>query len=229
MTADRSFDWVSRHDPRSRNFGIAALHVAVEPRARHWVPGSVIDQRAEGACIGFGCALDCSSSPVRIKGVTDEFARTLYAEARAIDRVEHHHDWPEGASVLAGAKALRSRRFIEGFRWAFSVEQLRDAIIAEGPAILGVNWYESMYETEPGGLVRVDGNKVGGHCIAVHGYSPRATVKGLRGPREVFRWQNSWGLGYGVGGRGVVLIEDMERLLAEDGEACIPTGRRQPV
>lgn len=227
MPISRTFDWLSRHDPRSRAFGIAEVHAAVEPRAKYWVPGHVLDQGAEGNCVGYGCALDCSSSPVRIPEVDDYFADELFREARQIDRDADRY-WPDGASVLAGAKALRARGFIEEFRWAFGVEQLRDALIAEGPAILGVSWYEAMYETEPSGLVDIDGPLVGGHCITVHGYSPRARINGLRGTHEVFRWQNSWGPGYGVGGRGIVRIEDMDRLLADSGEACIPMWRRNP-
>jgi hypothetical protein len=56
----------------------------------------------------------------------------------------------------------------------------------------------------------------------------RWRIKGQSGTHEIFRWQNSWGLGYGVGGRGVIKAEDLERLLREDGEACIPIGRRIP-
>jgi len=68
-----------------------------------------------------------------------------------------------------------------GYRWAFSVTELRSAIIAEGPAILGVNWYESMYDTDEGGMVEVNGNIGGGHCIVAYGYSPAARVAGWRG------------------------------------------------
>jgi len=221
----RTFDWVSRHDPRSRNFAIGDVHPAVELQAKSWRTGPVLDQGEEGACVGFGCALEASSSPVRVRGVDDAWARGLYREARGIDVVEHGVDWPEGASVLAGAKALRARGLIEAFRWSFSVGELRTAIIAEGPAILGVNWYESMYETDYAGLVRVEGDIVGGHCILCYGYNPRARVAGLSGEHEVFRWQNSWGYSYGINGRGIVLMTDMERLLAENGEACIPAGR----
>ena len=175
--------------------------------------------------MGFGCSLDCSSSPVRIRHVGDAFANELFLQARAIDRAANLN-WPDGASVLAGAKALRNRGYIGGYRWAFSVTELRDAVITEGPAILGITWYDSMYETEPSGLVDVNGTVVGGHCILVYGYSPRTRINGLQGRHEVFRWQNSWGLSYGVGGRGIVRIEDMERLLADGGETCIPMGRK---
>jgi hypothetical protein len=222
---ERRFDWVSRHDPRSRAFSIAAIQPQVEPVARSWRTGPVLDQFAEGACVGFGCALELSSSPIRVPGVDNAFARELFADAREIDRSEHGFDWPDGASVLAGAKVLRARGFIDGFRWAFTVEELRAAIITEGPAILGLNWYESMYDTDEGGMVEVSGDLVGGHCILCYGYHPASRVPGWRGRHEVFRWQNSWGLSYGVNGRGIVRIADMERLLAENGESCIPVGR----
>lgn len=225
MPEERILDWVSRHDPRSRNYAIADVHPTAEPVARAWRTGPVLDQGAEGACVGFGCALELSSSPIRVPSVTNGYARTLYHDARDIDRTEHGADWPEGASVLAGAKVLRNRGFIDGCRWAFSVTDLRTAIITEGPAILGVNWYGDMYDTDPFGVVHVTGPWVGGHCILVYGYSPRARISGRRGEHEIFRWQNSWGPSYGTNGRGIVLMADMERLLAENGEACIPIGR----
>jgi hypothetical protein len=225
VVTQRSFDWVSRHDPRSRNYSIAAVRPIVEPVARSWRTGPVLDQRSEGACVGFGCALELSSSPIRVPDVDDAFARQLYRDARDVDRVEHDLNWPDGASVLAGAKVLRARGFIDSFRWAFSVEELRAAIITAGPAILGLNWYDSMYDTDESGMVEVSGELVGGHCILCYGYHPSMRVPGWRGRHEVFRWQNSWGLSYGVNGRGIVRIEDMARLLAENGESCVPVGR----
>jgi hypothetical protein len=230
----RRFDWVSRHDPRSRQYGISehiymAGQAGVVPRVQRWVPmGTPLDQGAEGSCVGHGCAHDLGGSPVRVKDMDHLYAVNLYQFARSIDRAEHGWNWPDGASVLAGAKALRARGFIGGFRWAFTIEDLRDALITTGPAILGVNWYDSMYETDPYGNVEVSGRIVGGHCIMVYGYNPRWRIKGQNGTHEIFRWQNSWGPSYGVNGRGVIKAEDLARLLAEDGEACIPIGRRIP-
>jgi hypothetical protein len=190
--------------------------------------GTPLDQGAEGHCVGFGCSHDLGGSPVRIPDLNDGFAHDVFYGARYIDRTEHGWNWPDGASVLAGAKELRKRTFIEGFRWAFSIEDLRDAIITIGPAILGINWYDSMYETDPYGNVEVNGSIVGGHCIMVYGYNPAWRIQGQPGKHEIFRWQNSWGPSYGVNGRGVIKAEDLARLLAEDGEACIPIGRRIP-
>ena len=224
---NRTFDRVVQFDERSRNYGIAEVLEAQKPRKRYWGHNTVIDQGREGACVGFAWTneLICNPRPHPDvpQYVGDAFARKIYKRAQQLD------PWPgenyEGTSVLAGAKAIMETGYLTQYRWAFNIEQVRDAVIAEGPVILGINWYDSMYSTRPSGLVEVGGKVVGGHAIALTGYNPRARLKGEGGYKEVFRWKNSWGTSYGKNGTGYVKIEDLERLLKEDGEACIPMGR----
>lgn len=224
--ADPRLDWRPRHDERSLAFPAAAVTPKVIPDRRQWSPAQVLDQGREGACVGFAWSAELGASPIRIQ-INDVFARDLYKRAQQLD------PWPgeeyEGTSILAGAKACAEKGLIGEYRWAFSVEELRDAVLGLGPAVIGIPWYSGMYRTRPSGLLDVTGKVVGGHAILVRGYHPRMRIKGegwfARHP--VFVVRNSWGAGYGRGGDAYVLESDMAALLANFGEACIPVVRRK--
>ncbi len=218
--AGRTFDWAPRHDPRSRRYGVTeTIPTPVPPRRRMWRGGPVLDQAAEGACVGFACVAEASASPVRVRGASDAAAYAWYRAAQRMD------DWVgenySGTSVLAGMQVGRQLGLYDGYRWAFGVDDVQQAVIQLGPVVIGVPWTEGMYDTDPGGLVRVGGRPVGGHCLLLTGYYPTHPVFG-----EVYRWRNSWGRSYGVRGNGWVRAADLAALLADGGEAAIPHGRK---
>jgi C1A family cysteine protease len=198
-----------------------AMPEKVTRRAKFWVPGPVLDQGQEGACVGFGWTGTLAASPNRIHTATDDVAKSIYKLAQQYD------DWPgedyEGSSVLGGAKGLKAQGFLGEYRWCFGIEDLIDAVITTGPVAIGIDWYEEMYETEPSGLVKVGGEKVGGHCLYVYGYNPKKRLKGVRGTFEACYWRNSWGSSYGINGEGIIRAEDLAVLLQADGEAVVPT------
>jgi hypothetical protein len=76
-----------------------------------------------------------------------------------------------------------------------------------------------MMTPEPGGVVRVAGDFLDGHCVAVRGL--RLTGPGgLAGPWFVV--QNSYGPAWGDGGLGLIHHRDLAFLLTHDGEQAIP-------
>jgi len=189
-------------------------------RKRVWsTPSEPFDQGNEGACVGFGWAGELSATPHRHPN-TNATARTIYALARQRDRAMGNN-WPEGASVLAGAKTCLEEKLITAYHWAFGIDDVIDALIVKGPVVLGLPWYEGMYETDNKGLVDVSGPFVGGHCIVAVGYWPNHPDFG-----EVVKWRNSWGLSYGIDGDGYIKTSDLAILLGKQGEACIPTDSR---
>jgi hypothetical protein len=192
-----------------------------------WKEGTVLDQGSEGACVGFGWVNELLSEPFPPAkqpeaSLGNAVAYSYYKQAQKID------EWPgesyEGTSVLAGAKIVQREGFISQYRWCFGIDDVRDAVISEGPVVIGVPWYSGMYRTDRSGLVVVDGEKVGGHAILLTGYDPSMVVKGK--PREVFRWRNSWGTSYGVNGSGYIKVSDLKELIKTSGEACVPIGRK---
>ena len=222
-------DWKPNHDPRSRNYSIrAALGTGLERRDRQWAPGPVLDQRAEGACVGFAFASEALADPIpvdvtRLRATVphnlDHFARFLYGMAKYID------EWPdenyEGTSVNAGAKSARNIGILNTYHWAFDIDAVIDAVCHVGPVVIGSNWHQGMYDA-PGGVLTPSGPVVGGHAYLLTGFrlssfrlggAPSLTVK------------NSWGTGWGTNGLAEIGIPHMAALLAQSGEACIPTSR----
>lgn len=226
----RKLDWESRHDEESRNFDIRKVVTRPGVKSRGWLEGQVLDQGNEGACVGFGWTAALLSRPDRwtptpSEGHGNYFAREIYYQAQMVD--EWAGENYEGTSVLAGAKILAARNLIQSYWWAFDTEAVRDTVVWASPVVIGIPWYDGMYDTAPSGLVDVSGSLVGGHCITLTGYSPKAVIDGKR--REVFRWRNSWGEEYGRKGSGYIEISDLDWLLSQNGEACVPVGKKPPV
>lgn len=228
---ERKLDWKPSFDERSRGYGIRAL-LGPSPEKRQskfWQEGTVLDQGSEGACVGYGWLAEILAEPESpdeqpAPDFGNKLARLFYKEAQKVD------EWPgedySGTSVLAGAKVMKEYGYISEYRWCFSIDDIIDAVVSEGPVVIGIPWYSSMYQTNSLGLTGVKGEKVGGHCIVLTGYHP-AKLFG-RQSLEVFRWRNSWGQSYGIDGSGYIRVSDLRKLFEEGGEACIPIIRNKP-
>lgn len=221
MPNDRILDRKVHFDDQSRNFPIRRQLGKPKPlMKRIWKPGlNVLDQGQEGQCVIFGWGAELAASPHRYD-INDKWCRQHWPIVVAKDR-EMGNDYSDGASVLAGAKAMQMLGNVKSYYWGFGIDDVLQTLSRRGPVVLGVNWYSSMYETDERGLVRAEGSLVGGHCILAHGVWPNHPEF----KEDVVVWINSWGSDYGIRGRGYVPVETLDRLLREDGEACIPTDR----
>ena len=108
-------------------------------------------------------------------------------------------------------KVLTARRWISGYQHAFTAADML-AVLQVKPVIIGINWYEGMFSPDPDGLVHVSGAIAGGHEICVDQYDASTGRIGLT---------NSWGTGWGVGGRFFMDTPTFTRLLKEDGDVTI--------
>lgn len=229
----RVFDRFPSMDERRGNFLLEEVLDPQEKRVRNWFSPLTTDQGREGACVGHGITTDLLASPRPYQGFqqtqANQYATGVYYRARQVDYWAGE-DY-DGTSVDAGFKVARERGHIEGWRWMHNVDQVRDATIAVGPVVLGVNWYQGMYETRPSGLVKIDGARVGGHCITIIGYHPSMRIRGedWNARFEVFKWKNSWGNDYGKNGVGYITAHDLAVLLNDNGEAAVAMGRKQVV
>lgn len=229
MSEDKTFNWKPTFDERSKDFPIrAAIKERPKKRTKKWRNGVILDQGREGACVGFGWTAEALSTPVsvdltRVKADVPHdptaFAHSIYQRAKVLDPWEGENY--EGTSVLAGAKAMREAGLIKEYRWCFNVEDVIDAILTTGPVVLGIYWYESMYDA-PNGVLDVSGQIVGGHCITAVGFKlAKDSVTG----EDTVILQNSWGYSWGTWGLAEIRVRDLKVLLDNDGEACVPFKR----
>jgi hypothetical protein len=180
-------------------------------RSYTWACGQFLDQRAEGACVGFAFTHELIAKPKVYQGIDENFARTYYRE------FQKHDEWPgeayEGTSVLAGAKVLTRDEFYLSYAWAQTVDDLAMAVAYKGPAVLGINWHDGMWDTGPGGYIEPTGAVMGGHAILCNGFNVN---------RDAFRLHNSWGQHWGENGGAWLKREHLRQLFVDGGEACIP-------
>lgn len=228
-------DWNSLDYPVTRLLGVEEAEK--KPRSYTWALDIWLDQGREGACVGFGYAHEAAATPVRVEGVSAQFARErVYWPAQRTD------EWPggsyqgatpyyEGTSVLSGAKVMQEMGLYTSYYWALDIKQLVLGVGYTGPAVIGVNWYEGMLNTVAG-WVRATGKPVGGHCICVIGVKivwkswvsriVSATWDNVDLDRSYLKLHNSWGRDWGVGGRAMLSLRDADKLLNEQGDACFP-------
>ncbi|MGP3979837.1 hypothetical protein [Streptomyces sp. KR80] len=224
-TIDPRLDRIPEFDERSKDYPIRMLVTERAPlRSAGWACPSWLNQGHEGACVGFAWSHELIATPVQVPGVNDSFAREVYKDARRLD------EWPgenySGTSVLAGAKAVVARGYMEEYRWAFGVDDVLRTLGYFGPVVIGVKWYDSMFEPAPNGLLEVLPGEFGGHAILVRGVSLKARLDGQGGTMPVVRLRNSWGRDWGVDGDCYLRVEDLEKLLKDEGEACVPVTRK---
>ena len=229
MSEDKIFNWKPTFDERSKDFPIrAVIKERPKRRTKKWRNGVILDQGREGACVGFGWTAEALSTPVAVdltRAKADvphdptAFAQHIYHRAQELDPWEGTNY--EGTSVLAGAKAMQEAGFLKEYRWAFDIEDVIDAILTTGPVVLGIYWYDSMYDA-PEGILSVSGKIVGGHCITAVGYKmAKDSVTG----EDTIILQNSWGYSWGTWGLAEIRVSQLADLLKNSGEACVPFRR----
>lgn len=161
-----------------------------------------------------GWAHLAENSPITRKGTLDPFE--LYREIVLRD------EWLEndreatgpidgmqfGTSVRAGAKVLVDRGLISEYRWGENLDDVVDWIHRRGQVVAGFNWHEGMLNKDSRGFIHATGSIVGGHCVVLDGVNMN---------REYVRGLNSW-----TWGPFWLSFADLDRLLTQDGEACMP-------
>lgn len=237
----RILDRVPHFDEKSRNFPIRTSLTTNVIQTKVWECNIYNDQGQEGACVGFGWSHELSASP-SVVPTPATTAYALYKRAQQLDQ------WAgesyEGTSVLAGAKAVKELKnnvgvpYISEYRWAFGLLDLILALVHNGPVVMGLNWYKNMFDTDSNGFITPTGGVMGGHCLLALGVVivPVAGVAGditsldqIDLDKSYIVLHNSWGRGWGVSGRAKITLRNMDFLLKDDGEACVPMGRNADV
>lgn len=213
-THDPRLGRVPQFDKRNLDFNVTKIFTAKQtaPRTNTHRCLQWLDQLNEPACVGFAFSHNLIAHPKEVQGCNYDTALALYHRAQDLD------EWPghqyEGTSILGGAKASVETGKIGGYHWAFTALDMAITVSWHKCIILGCNWYNSMFNVDANGFIKVGGGGLaGGHAILVRGYNVE---------KNAFLLRNSWGLGWGVSGDCWVSFADMERLLSEQGEACVP-------
>jgi hypothetical protein len=237
---DPRLDRLYEEDWNSLNFPVARLLTTTairRPRSYTWALRQWFDQGQEGACVGFGLTHEAAAFPVAVTGLSNDFARTkVYWPAQEIDEWQGG-SYPgaapfyEGTSVLAGAKVMQRLGYYKSYYWALNIQELAVGVGLTGPAVIGVNWYEGMYDTV-NGYISPTGRLAGGHCICVVGvkivwkswinWFTSRTWENVDLDRSYFILHNSWGPQWGENGRAKLSLRDADRLLNEQGDAMFP-------
>lgn len=237
-------------DWRSLDYPVGTDLIGRRPRSYTWNLSHWFDQGQEGACVAFALSHELSAKPQVVVGVTEEFARGSYHQIQHIDewlgcavgpecKISQStlRDKYEGTSVLAGAKYMTSLGFYSGYRWGLSLEETVLGLGYDGPAVLGLDWSEGMFEPDEDGFLHPIGRWIGGHAIAAIGvkikFKPgtwwrKRTWADVDLQRSYVLLHNSWGRSWGQDGRAKLSLADLGILLDRRGDAMFPvrTGKR---
>ncbi len=234
MTENRTLDRIVEFDERSRNYPIRAVIETSVFRDRLWACNTWNDQGQEGACVGFGWSHELSSEPAVVP-TTYTIAYNLYKRAQQLDQWAGENY--EGTSVLAGAKAVSElvnasgQKYISEYRWAFGLADVLLALAHQGPVVLGLNWYRDMFNVDVNGFIRATGTLMGGHCLLAVGVEIISNVADPTTLAEIdldasyVTLHNSWGRDWGNDGKCKITVRDLQKLLNESGDACVPMVR----
>jgi len=202
------------HDARSWNFQAEKAPAIVS--VTHAATGLPLNQGNIGSCTANALCGALDSAP-------DDRAGTAYDENKAVTLYEletklEGKPYPPndpGGSGLMVCKAAQQLGWITSYTHAFGIQAALLALV-QRPVITGIDWYTSFDTPDPKtGLVEIaQGATVrGGHEVVADGIDADNQL--------VYLW-NSWGTGWGLGGRFCWSFDTWEQLLASQGDVTVP-------
>lgn len=173
------------HDERSLNYLFAAEKVAAADRVNvfHHIAGPCLNQGKVGSCEGNTAAEFLNTNAATnnraaynklighhaARTLTEADAVHLYSTATTLDNNQITGTYPPtdtGTSGLGIAKALKALGGLKTYSWTKTFDAFLAALQAR-PVMLGTDWYESMFNTDPDGYVIAPGSgdkPDGGHA-----------------------------------------------------------------
>jgi hypothetical protein len=224
IISGRKFGRFVNHDPRSRGYQAKRRMVTSQSPTFAWALNApILDQKELGSCTGNALAQCLNTVKFRSSRpgsgnpyLTEYNAIQIYSLGTQLDEdPENYPPVDTGCDGLSACKAGVRFGYLKGYTHAFGFDHFRDALRLS-PVIVGTNWYSEMMAPNTAGLLKVKGYSVGGHEYLCVGDSPS---------RELLKFANSWGGGWGKKGFFYLSYKDFTRLLDEEGDVTIPIGK----
>lgn len=203
------------HDPASRAYAVTRRAAPIA--SRHWtrhVP--IYDQGSVGDCTSEAICGALSTGPFRHRIRSQRTMLAVYHDETLIDGFgDPFPPNDRGSSGLAACKVAQRRGWITGYRHCFGLDDVL-AALQDGPVLAGVSWWSSFDQPASDGTCPLTPNAYirGGHEVC---------LVGLDVANRTIRFANSWGPTFGVKGYGMWTYDTLTRLLADNGDATVPT------
>lgn len=233
---------IQHHDPRNLKYAHGVLPKSAIQSvtwARHT---PILDQGQLGSCtgnaltgaLGTDSAGRTATAQVTVKAdskgifkagtytLDEDFAVMAYELNTRLDGIKGQYKPDDtGSSGPACGKTAQALGLATGYTHAFVYDALRSAL-QSGPALIGIDWYNSMFDPKPDGQIVVDKTSglAGGHELMVRQYDADTDRVWV---------DNSWGLSWGVNGRGYFNGADLRTLLSDGGDVTVPAFATAPV
>ena len=201
------------HDPRSRDY--PADKAPAITSVVHKAVGLPLNQGDIGSCTANALCGALNSAPDFAGGKprTEQNAIHLYELETKLEGKPYPPNDP-GGSGLEVCKAAKELGWISSYKHAFGIDHALLALVLR-PVITGINWYTSFDSPAADGLVAI---------------APGATVRGghevvadqIDTPQQRVWFWNSWGTGFGVGGRFCMSFDTWKQLLEQTGDVTVP-------
>lgn len=223
------------HDPQSLRFLAANPARAVVPKSvRHERHSPTLDQGQLGSCVANTMVELLTTDPfwstlspelqqqLRNPIQAERYAVALYRDLTRADPFPGSWEPDDtGSDGLTGAKVLKRRSLITGYRHATSFAGFLAAVQDTAVAV-GTVWLSGMNSPSREGIVRATGTVDGGH---------EWLCREVDVDRELVWGDNHWTDQWGLRGRFAVPFADFEKLLADQGDvtALVPITQPAPV